>query len=155
LVPSTEQFAASPPSSTLWFPWASWRTSEPAANCSVDGTNPRSIVVGAGGTADVSFSVVCVRATTGGFKIVVSTSGLSPDPDGYELAVAGAAPRFIETDATEIFEGLTPGLHIITLKDLADGCSLTGGNPRPTTVVPGKTVQVLLNVSCGAPGDRS
>jgi hypothetical protein len=32
-----------------------------AANCAVDGDNPRSIVVGPGGAADVSFGVVCVR----------------------------------------------------------------------------------------------
>jgi hypothetical protein len=36
-----------------------------AENCAVDGANPRSIAVGPGGAADVSLSVVCVRATTG------------------------------------------------------------------------------------------
>jgi hypothetical protein len=83
----------------------------------------------------------------------VSTGGLSPDPDGYQLFVAGADSRFIGTEATEIFGGLSPGLHLITLKGLADGCSLTGGNPRPVTVVAGKTIQVRLTVACGATGD--
>jgi hypothetical protein len=124
-----------------------------AANCAVEGANPRSIVVGPTGAADVSFSVACVRATTGGFKVVVSTSGLSPDPDGYELSVAGAGSVFIETEATEIFVGLTAGRYLITLKGVADGCSLTGGNPRLATVVPGKTVEVRLSVACGASGD--
>jgi hypothetical protein len=32
-----------------------------ATNCTVDGDNPRSIVVGPGGSADVSFGVVCER----------------------------------------------------------------------------------------------
>lgn len=36
-----------------------------AENCAVDGANPRSIVVRPTGAAEVSFSVVCVRATTG------------------------------------------------------------------------------------------
>jgi len=125
-----------------------------AENCAVDGANPRAIVVGPGGTVDVSFTVVCERATTGGFKVVVSTSGLSPDPDGYELSVAGAAAsRFVGTEATEIFLGLTAGRHLITLKGLADGCSLTGGNPRLATVLAGKTVQVRLAVACGASAD--
>lgn len=123
-----------------------------ADNCAVDGANPRTIVVGPSGAADVSFSVVCVRATTGGFNVVVTTNGTSPDPDGYELSVAGESSRFIAIDATETFTGLTPGMHLITLKDLADGCTLVGGNPRPSTVVPGKTVTVRLQVSCGAPG---
>ena len=125
-----------------------------ADNCSVDGANPRSIVVGTGGAADVSFSVVCAPATTGGFKIVVTTGGSPLDPDGYQLFVAGAAAsRFIGTEATEIFEHLTPGLHLITLKGLANGCSLTGGNPHPSTVIAGKTVQVRLTVACGVIGD--
>jgi hypothetical protein len=125
-----------------------------ADNCSVDGANPRAVVVGGGGSVDVSFSVVCVRAATGGFRIVVSTSGPSPDPDGYQLFVAGAAnSRFIGTEATEIFERLTPGQHLITLKGLADGCSLTGGNPRLSTVIAGKTIQVRLSVACGLLGD--
>jgi len=33
-----------------------------AANCTVDGDNPRSIVVGPSGSADVSFGVTCVRS---------------------------------------------------------------------------------------------
>ncbi|MGH7499733.1 MAG: hypothetical protein ACREL3_12880 [Gemmatimonadales bacterium] len=124
-----------------------------AENCAVDGPNPRTIVVGPGGVADVSFNVVCVRATTGGFIVVVRTSGTSPDPDGYLLSVAGVSARSIANDAAETFTGLVPGLHLITLKDLADGCTLVGGNPRPSTVVPGKNVTVRLEVSCGAPAN--
>jgi DNA-binding beta-propeller fold protein YncE len=39
-----------------------------AENCSVEGANPRAIAVGPSGTVDVSFTVVCERATTGGFR---------------------------------------------------------------------------------------
>lgn len=124
-----------------------------AENCAVEGANPRTIVVGSSSAADITFTVVCVRATTGGFTVIVSTSGNSPDPNGYELSVAGAESRSIPIGATETFVGLTPGVHLITLKDIADGCSLVGGNPRPSTVVAGKTVQVRLTVACGSVGD--
>jgi hypothetical protein len=121
-----------------------------AENCQVDGTNPRSVVVGPDGQADVSFEVRCARATTGGFTIQVSTSGVAPDTDGYALAVAGADTRGIGPNASETFTGLTAGVHLITLKDVDEPCAVAGGNPQPFTVVPGKTVLVRLTVFCGA-----
>ena len=122
-----------------------------AENCQVDGSNPRSVVVGPDGQADVSFDVRCARATTGGFTIQVSTSGEAPDTDGYALSVAGANIRGIGPSASETFTGLTPGAHLITLKDVDDPCAVTGGNPQPFTVIAGKTVLIRLAVVCGAP----
>ena len=122
-----------------------------AENCQVDGSNPRSVVVGPDGQADVSFDVRCARATTGGFTIQVSTSGEAPDTDGYALLVAGANIRGIGPSASETFTGLTPGAHLITLKDVDEPCAVTGGNPQPFTVIAGKTVLIRLAVVCGAP----
>jgi hypothetical protein len=121
-----------------------------AENCRVEGSNPRSVVVGPGGLADVAFEVSCARATTGGFTVQVSTSGVEADTDGYALAVAGADIRGIGPNASETFTGLTPGVHLITLKDVDQPCAVTGGNPQPFAVVPGKTVLVRLAVACGA-----
>ena len=120
-----------------------------AENCHVDGSNPRTVVVGGDGRAAVGFSVVCARATTGGFTILVATTGTPVDPDGYVLAVAGVPFRPIGISASETFTGLVPGVHLVTLKDLATGCAVDGGNPQPFTVVAGKTVQVRLTVVCG------
>lgn len=120
-----------------------------AENCQVEGSNPRAVVVGSDGQADVSFDVRCARATTGGFTIQVATSGAEPDTDGYALAVAGAEIREIGPNASATFIGLTPGVHLVTLKDLDEPCAEVGGNPQPFTVVPGKTVLLRLAVVCG------
>ena len=122
-----------------------------ADNCRVEGSTPRPVVVRADGTASLTFDVRCARATTGGFTILVATAGEPPDPDGYALAVAGAEIRTIGISARETFTGLTPGAHLVTLKDVDEGCALSGGNPQPFTVVAGKTVQVRLTVACGSP----
>ncbi len=127
------------------------RLSGLADNCLVDGTNPRSVVVGGGGTATVAFEVRCERATTGGFTVQVATAGEPADPDGYMLAVAGGGIRSIGISATETFTGLTPGTHLVTLKDVAEGCVLNGGNPQPFSVVAGKTLLIRLLVTCGPP----
>ena len=118
-------------------------------NCRVEGTNPRAVVVQSDGAAQVAFQVRCALATTGGFLLMVSTGGSSTDPDGYGLSVAGDETRTIGTDTRETFVGLTPSVHLITLKDVDPPCAVTGGNPQPYTVVPGKTVTVRLAVACG------
>jgi len=122
-------------------------------NCRVEGPNPRSVLVASDGVARVSFEVRCSRATTGGFLVKVSTGGKSIDPDGYQLSVAGTALRNIGVNDSETFTDLTPGTHLITLKDVDPPCAVVDGNPQPFTVVAGKTVTVRLTVGCGSLGD--
>jgi len=126
-----------------------------ADNCAVSRTttSPRSVTVRGGNVAEISFRVVCSPPITGGFRIVVSTTGTETDDDGYQLSVAGAPLRIIGVNAEETYQGLDPGMHLVTLKDVADFCEVQGGNPQPYTVVPGKTVRVTIRVVCGgAPG---
>jgi hypothetical protein len=124
-----------------------------ADNCLVNGANPRSAVVAAAGSATVAFEVRCTQGTRGGFLVMVTTTGNQPDPDGYDLAVAGAETRGIGLTASETYLGLVPGVHIITLKDVDTPCAVAGGNPQPFTVVARKTVTVRLTVVCGPGGE--
>jgi hypothetical protein len=121
-----------------------------ADNCAVSGTpNSRSVRVIRGAVIEISFSVACSVPETGGFRIVVTTVGTPLDDDGYQLSVAGTPLRAIGVNAEESYEGLAPGAHLVTLKDVADFCDVVGGNPQPYTVVPGKAVRVAIDVRCG------
>jgi hypothetical protein len=121
-----------------------------ADNCAVSGsTSPRSVQVFGGGQSEIGFTVICGAPVTGGFRVVVTTVGSPLDDDGYQLSVAGSSLRAIGINAEERYEGLAPGLHLITLKDVADFCEVVGGNPQPYTVVPGKAVRVAIGVRCG------
>jgi hypothetical protein len=122
-----------------------------ADNCAVSGSSssPRSVNVRGGDVAEISFSVVCSAPITGGFRVIVSTTGTLTDEDGYQLSVAGSPLRTTPVNAAETYEGLEPGVHLVTLKDVADLCDVRGGNPQPYTVVPGKSVQVTIDVECG------
>lgn len=121
-----------------------------ADNCAVSGaSSPRSVEVGDGDVARVGFSVVCGAPITGGFVVAVVTSGTETDEDGYQLSVAGTPLRLIPVNAEETYQGLEPGVHLVTLKDVADVCEVRGGNPQPYTVVPGKSVVVTIRVACG------
>ena len=121
-----------------------------ADNCAVSGSpNSRAVLVLGGGVIEVRFSVVCGLPETGGFRVVVTTEGVRVDENGYQLTVEGAPRRVIDINAEEHFEGLEPGVHLITLKDVAEFCQVLGGNPQPFTVVSGKSVLVRINVRCG------
>jgi hypothetical protein len=127
-----------------------------ADNCAVSGSpNSRSVRVIRGAVIEISFSVACSVPETGGFRIVVTTVGTPQDDDGYQLSVAGTSLRAIEVNAEESYEGLAPGAHLVTLKDVADFCDVVGGNPNPYTVVPGKAVRVAIDVRCGEVGEPS
>lgn len=119
--------------------------------CEVAGTNPRVVEVFGDATVEVAFPVRCAPPESGGFRIEVTTVGEPLDEDGYQLSVAGAPLRTIEVNALETYAGLTPGVHLITLKDVIPECRLQGGNPQPFTVVRGKSVLVRLQVICGTP----
>jgi hypothetical protein len=121
--------------------------------CEVLGVNPRVVELVGNGTSKVDFSVACSPPESGGFRVEVATTGEPLDDDGYQLSVAGARLRVIEVNALEIYAGLAPGLHLITLKDVIPECRLHGGNPQPFTVVPGKSVLVRLRVICGPAPD--
>ena len=125
------------------------RLSGRSDNCRVEGPNPRSVKVESDGVARVAFQVRCSQATTGRFLVNVSTTGDSTDPDGYRLTVAGADTRQIAVNASETFAGLSPGAHLITLKDVESPCRVVGGTPQLFTVVVGKTISVHLGVVCG------
>ena len=115
-----------------------------AGNCVVNGANPRTVVVGSGG-GPLSFDVVCEQVPVNDLTVFVSTTGSIVDPDGYGLSVAGVSQRPIAINAVETYTGLTPGVHLITLKDLAAGCAVVGGNPQPHRCRAGE--------SCRGPSD--
>jgi len=88
-----------------------------------------------------------------GFAVVAhSAKGFAQEPTAADAATPCEFCGFwktVGTDTRETFVGLTPSVHLITLKDVDPPCAVVGGNPQPLTVVPGKTVTVRLAVSCG------
>lgn len=118
-------------------------------NCTVLGANPRTVDVGADGTAAVTFDLYCTRATTGALEITVVTRGEPADTDGYLLVVGEGGTRAIPSNAIETFRGMPGGEHLVMLKNMLPGCLLDGGNPQPARVEIGRTEPVALEVNCG------
>src|SRR5437868_3253210 len=124
-----------------------------ASNCSVSGSNPRTVSVPAGGTASTSFSISCAAPppTTGNLTVSASTTGSNLDPDGYTATVDGGASQSVGTNGSVTFNGLSAGSHSVALSGVAANCSVSGANPQTATVPSGGTATASFAVSCAAP----
>jgi hypothetical protein len=123
-----------------------------AANCQVQGDNPRPAVISGGQTGSLSFTLVCTTpsANAGTLDVVTATSGPAPDPDGYTFAVDGGAAQVIDLNATVELPNTPAGIHIVQLSGVAANCAVDGTNPRTVTVRAGGTDEVRFTVTCGS-----
>ena len=121
-----------------------------AANCQVTGENPRSVTVAAGTEVTVAFALICAAppAVTGTLRVTTSTSGQSPDPDGYAFSVDGGAGQPIGTTASTTVDAVATGDRVVALSGVASNCTVQGTNPRPVTVATGATAEVAFAVTC-------
>ncbi|MGZ8398194.1 MAG: hypothetical protein ACXWWN_04070 [Gemmatimonadales bacterium] len=117
-----------------------------AANCTVEGDNPRTVAVAGDATAPVAFAVTC-STLLGSLQVTTRTSGSSPDPDGYSLSVDGGAALAVGPNATVAVEGLLVRIHTVLLSGVASNCHAAGANPRPVTVAAGSTT-VGFEINC-------
>ena len=124
------------------------RLSGVAENCRLQGRNPRPVTVPAGGTADLSFTISCTRAS-GTIRVTASTTGAPADPDGYVATLDGASPGLpVDVDGSNRFTDVPVGAHTIVLSDIEGNCAVTGSTSRSVTVSDGETSEVNFVVTC-------
>jgi len=121
-----------------------------AANCAVEGNNPRSISITGGQTASLTFAVAC-GATTGGLRITSTTTGPSPDPDGFTITIDGTAGETLATNGEITVVGLTSGAHTVGIAGVSGNCQVGGDNPRSVPVTPGSTGEAAFSIVCQTP----
>jgi hypothetical protein len=113
-----------------------------ANNCSVSGSNPRSVTVASGETDSVAFTVVC-GAT--GVQISTHTTG-TDQPFAYDVQV-DALSIPIATNGSQVVSRLQPGPHTITLSP-TENCSVAGGVQTTATVSSRAIAPVHFEISC-------
>lgn len=120
-----------------------------ALSCSVAGENPRTVTVTAGQTTTVAFQLTC-GGSTGQLQITTTTSGASPDPNGYTITLDGSDHGSIGVSGTVTLDQLAAGSHLAGLSDVADNCRVEGDNPRTVEVSPASTVTLAFSITCSA-----
>jgi hypothetical protein len=119
---------------------------EVAANCTVQGNNPREVLVVADSGTETTFVVECI-GTDGVLRVVTITSGLNPD-DGYTLAVDEMEAGTIGANDTASTADLDTGEHTVRLGDIALNCRLAGDPLRVVDVPSDDTVETNYEVFC-------
>ena len=124
-----------------------------AANCQVEGENPRTITVSGGETVQVPFSVTCADPgpAPGTLTVTATTSGTEPDPDGYGVMLDGGASQPLGINASITLPNISASSHQVEIIGVALNCTVSGTNPRNVTVAAGKTASVAFKVTCSAP----
>jgi TolB protein len=120
-----------------------------APNCTVEGANPRTIDLRAGGTVTVRFYVTCAAAT-GALAVHTLTTGDGRDPDGYVAIIDGQLSRQLAPNGDQTISGLAPGEHRVVLTDVITNCRLDGGAARTVSMQAGQTADLLVSVACVA-----
>ena len=124
-----------------------------AHNCTATSQTYYDLTIVGGESVDVTFALECARRQpeTGSLQVVVSTTGSSPDPDGYAVSVDGGIPSPLAVSGTVLLTGLPIGPRSVGLAGIAANCTVSGSNPRPVTVSGTELAAVAFAVVCTQP----
>jgi PKD repeat protein len=112
-------------------------------------TGPVSVTTNGRTTQGPTFTVT----TTGTLEVVISTEGVSHDPNGYDLIIDNGSAVAVDNNDTQTFDGLEQGTHSVELADIADNCFITQDRPNPydVQISTGETTTTDINVRCEEP----
>ena len=118
-----------------------------ADNCTLAGDNPRPISLVAADTARVEFHATCV-ALAGSVRVITTTTGQDPDPDGYSVTLDGGPAQAAGANDSVTFGGITTGSHVVALADVAGNCTVAGGTSRQVMVAADRRTEVRFQIGC-------
>lgn len=85
-------------------------------------------------------------------RVTIATTGSNPDLDGYTYSLDGSVPGTLASNGSVTINGLDVGAHELVIGGVASNCTLLGGTTRLVGLPPADTTDILLSVTCPAPG---
>lgn len=79
---------------------------------------------------------------------LVRSSESQPLLIGAVVTVAGREPRRLRNEEVARFIVLAPGEYEVEANELTPNCELLGDNPRPVTISPNETSNLILELAC-------
>jgi Tol biopolymer transport system component len=120
-----------------------------APHCTLTGESPRTVTLTAGNVTRTTFEVQC-SSPTGSIEVTTTTTGESPDPDGYSVALDGGAGQPVETNGAISFTAVIAGDHLVQLTGAAPNCAVGGMNPR-SVAVGTDVATTVFEITCHPP----
>lgn len=123
-----------------------------ASNCSVSGSNPRTVTITENASVSTSYDVSCETSTsaTGSLEVNTTTTGDDLDTDGFTVYVDGGSARSIGLNDAATYSALSAQDHSVELSGVASNCSISGSNPRTVTVPENDSVSTSFDIACDA-----
>ena len=87
---------------------------------------------------------------TGSLRLTAATTGGGDDANGYTFSLDGGAARRVSANGVVTLDTLASGGHVLTLGDLASGCTLDGPNPRGVNLAADAVTDVAVSVWCAS-----
>ena len=100
----------------------------------------------------VEFTTGTVATLVGTIYVTNTTYGSGADPDGYLITIDGGTPRRVARGMTTEFPNVAPGVHTVTLSDLADGCIPEGAGSREVIITAGAGAVAPFFITCAGSG---
>ena len=116
-----------------------------ASNCNLLSTNPQTVNVANGGTTTVTFNLDC-PLTLGSIRVTTVTTQNVCD-SSYEVSIDGSSNFPIGPNNTRNFD-VFPGIHVVSLSDIDNGCYLTMPPDQTVDVVGGEITPVTFTLEC-------
>jgi hypothetical protein len=114
-----------------------------ATNCTIEGDNPRSILVEPGRLVTITFVVAC----TASVRIVTETTGIDVDASGFLVAIGTGALARLPTSGSTVVPSMADGTLPVEVSDVAANCVPDPGNPTTVSVTQVVT-DVTLRFNC-------
>jgi PKD repeat protein len=106
----------------------------------------------AGLTPDTSAAFdVSPEPMTSSVAVTTTTTGPSPDTDGYTATLDAGPSQAIQSNGSVTFAALAAGSHSVVLSGVAANCSVSGGNSKTVTVAEGGTNTAAFAIDCPTP----
>lgn len=123
-----------------------------ALNCRLAGDVERVVTVPVDAPVETTYDVFCTDRV-GNLRLVTSTTGLFPDPDGYEVVVEFGDPVAVTSTGVRTLTSVAGGVTRVRLVEtsVAENCSLLGENPRAVDVPSGGLIETVFEVACEVP----
>jgi Tol biopolymer transport system component len=125
-----------------------------SANCRISGSATQTVAVTEGNTTRVAYAVSC--GATGSLEVIVATTGVDLDPDGYAVNAYAPSVPYSQTlsvapNGSVTFSGIPAAAdYHVSLQGLSVNCSIVGSPTQTVAVVGSTTTRVAFTVSCQA-----
>ena len=88
---------------------------------------------------------------TSSVMVTTTTTGPSPDTDGYTATLDAGPSQPIPPNGSVTFSAQASGNHTVVLTDVAANCTVNGGNSKTVTVAEGGTQTAAFAIDCPTP----